>query len=165
MAGNLNKVFLIGNLTRDPELKFTPQGTAVAKLGIAVNRQFKGSDGELKKQTDFFNVVVWGKNGENCSKFLSKGRSVCVEGRLQNRTYETQDKQKRTVTEIVADNVQFLGGPGGGGGGGGAPRAGSEYDDPSYAPDAGYGGDAGPGGGEGGGGGGGGDAGPGDVPF
>jgi len=122
---NLNKVFLIGNLTRDPELKFTPQGTAVAKLGIAVNRQYKGSDGELKKQTDFFTVVVWGKTGENCSKFLSKGRPVFVEGRLQTRSYETQDKQKRTVTEIVADNVQFLGGPGGGGGAGGGGGTGA----------------------------------------
>ncbi|MBF0408417.1 MAG: single-stranded DNA-binding protein [Candidatus Riflebacteria bacterium] len=110
---NLNKVLLIGNLTRDPELKFTPQGTAVAKLGIAVNRQYKGSDGEWKKQTDFFNIVVWGKAGENCSKFLTKGRSVFVEGRLQTRSYETQDKQKRTVVEVVADNVQFLGPVGG----------------------------------------------------
>jgi single-strand DNA-binding protein len=107
---NLNKVFLIGNLTRDPELKFTPQGTAVCKLGIAVNRQYKSSDGELKKQTDFFTVVVWGKTGENCSKFLAKGRPVFIEGRLQTRSYETQDNQKRSVTEIVADNVQFLGG-------------------------------------------------------
>ncbi len=116
MAANLNKVFLIGNLTRDPELRFTPQGTAIAKFGIAVNRQYKGSDGEFKKETNFFNIIVWGKAGENCSKFLTKGRAVHVEGRLQNRTYETQDKQKRTVTEIVADNVQFLGGPGGSGG-------------------------------------------------
>ena len=106
---NLNKVFLIGNLVRDPELKFTPQGTAIAKLGLAVNRQYKGGDGELKKQTDFFTIVVWGKTGESCGKFLAKGRPVFIEGRLQTRTYETQDKQKRTVTEIVADNVQFLG--------------------------------------------------------
>ena len=112
MAANLNKVFLMGNLTRDPELKFTPQGQAIAKFSIAVNRTFKGGDGEMKKQTDFFNIVVWGKHGENCSKFLSKGRSVMVEGRLQTRTYETQEKQKRTVTEIIAENVQFLGSPG-----------------------------------------------------
>ena len=118
MAANLNKVFLMGNLTRDPELKYTPQGTAVCKLGIAVNRQYKGADGELKKQVDYFNIVVWGKSGENCGKFLNKGRPVLVEGRLQNHSFETQDKQKRTVTEIVADNVQFLGGSGGPGGGG-----------------------------------------------
>lgn len=114
----------MGNLTRDPELKFTPQGTAIAKFSIAVNRQYKGSDGELKKQTDFFNIVVWGKQGENCSKYLAKGRAVHVEGRLQNRSYETQDHQKRTITEIVADNVQFLSSPAGSGtstGGGSRP--------------------------------------------
>ncbi|MBF0543246.1 MAG: single-stranded DNA-binding protein [Candidatus Riflebacteria bacterium] len=121
----MNKVLLIGNLTRDPELKFTPQGTAVAKLGIAVNRQYKGSDGEWKKQTDFFNIIVWGKSGENCSKFLTKGRSVFVEGRLQTRSYETQDKQKRTVVEVVADRVEFLGG------GSGAPARNTNEDSPS----------------------------------
>jgi len=120
MSANLNKVFLIGNLTRDPELRFTPQGTAVAKFGIAVNHQYKGSDGEFKKDVNFFNIVVWGKSGENCSKFLTKGRSVHIEGRLQNRSYETQDKQKRNITEIIADNVQFLGSRDGGGGAGGS---------------------------------------------
>jgi single-strand DNA-binding protein len=112
MAGSLNKVFLVGNLTRDPELRFTAQGTAVANFSIAVNRSYKANDGEYKKEVSFFNIVVWGKTGENCSKFLSKGRSVLVEGRLQNRSYETQEGQKRTITEIVADNVQFLGGKG-----------------------------------------------------
>jgi single-strand DNA-binding protein len=109
MAGNLNKVFLMGNLTRDPELRHTAQGTSVANFSIAVNRNFKGSDGDFKKETNYFNIIVWGKSGENCQKYLSKGRPVLVEGRLQNRSYETQDGQKRTVTEIVADNVQFLG--------------------------------------------------------
>jgi len=130
---SLNRVFLMGNLTRDPELKFTPQGTAIAKFSIAVNRQYKGSDGELKKQTDFFNIVVWGKQGENCSKYLAKGRPVHVEGRLQNRSYETQDHQKRTVTEIVADNVQFLGS--GTGAGGGAPRPVAEDEGGHYSDD------------------------------
>lgn len=116
MAG-LNKCFLIGNLTRDPELKFTPQGTAICKLGLAVSRKFKGSDGQMTEQTTFFDIVVWGKQGENCSKFLSKGRSVFIEGRIDIRSYETQDGQKRKATEIVADTVQFLGGGGGGGGG------------------------------------------------
>ncbi|MFZ5952993.1 MAG: single-stranded DNA-binding protein [Candidatus Rifleibacteriota bacterium] len=109
MAVNLNKVFLMGNLVRDPELRHTAQGTSVANFSIAVNRSFKGSDGEFKKETNYFNIIVWGKSGENCQKYLSKGRPVLVEGRLQNRSYETQDGQKRTVTEIVADNVQFLG--------------------------------------------------------
>lgn len=109
MAGSLNKVFLLGNLTRDPELRHTAQGTSVANFSIAVNRNYKGSDGEFKRETNFFTIVVWGKAGENCSKYLAKGRPVLVEGRLQNRSYETSDGQKRTVTEIVADNVQFLG--------------------------------------------------------
>jgi single-strand DNA-binding protein len=127
MAGSLNKVFLVGNLTRDPELRFTAQGTAVANFSLAVNRSYRGSDGEFKKEVSFFNIVVWGKTGENCSKFLSKGRSCLVEGRLQNRSYETQDGQKRTITEIVADNVQFLGSRG----------------DAAPAGDAGFGGDYG----------------------
>lgn len=109
MAGNLNKVFLLGNLTRDPELRHTAQGTSVANFSIAVNRSYKGNDGEFKKETSYFNIIVWGKSGENSAKYLTKGRPVLVEGRLQNRSYETQDGQKRTVTEIVADNVQFLG--------------------------------------------------------
>ncbi len=109
MAGNLNKVFLLGNLTRDPELRHTAQGTSVANFSIAVNRTYKGNDGDFKKETSFFNIIVWGKSGENCAKYLTKGRPVLVEGRLQNRSYETQEGQKRTVTEIVADNVQFLG--------------------------------------------------------
>ena len=108
MAGNLNKVFLLGNLTRDPELRHTAQGTSVANFSIAVNRTYKGNDGDFKKETSYFNIIVWGRIGENCAKYLSKGRPVLVEGRLQNRSYETQDGQKRTVTEIVADNVQFL---------------------------------------------------------
>lgn len=110
MAGSLNKVFLLGNLTRDPELRHTAQGTSVANFSIAVNRTYKGNDGDWKKEVSFFNIVVWGKTGENCAKFLAKGRPVLVEGRLANRSYETQDGQKRTITEIVADNVQFLGG-------------------------------------------------------
>ncbi len=109
MAGNLNKVFLLGNLTRDPELRHTAQGTSVANFSIAVNRTYKGNDGDFKKETSYFNIIVWGRIGENCAKYLTKGRPVLVEGRLQNRSYETQDGQKRTITEIVADNVQFLG--------------------------------------------------------
>jgi single-strand DNA-binding protein len=108
MAGNFNKVFLLGNLTRDPELRHTPQGTAVATFSLAVNRMYKGNDGSMKKETNFFTIVVWGRTGENCAKYLSKGRSVFVEGRLQNRSYETQEGQKRSITEVIADNVQFL---------------------------------------------------------
>lgn len=113
---SVNKVIMIGNLTRDPEVKYTQSGTAVAKMGIAVNRQYKGPDGEYKKEVQFFNVVAWGKTAENCAKYLTKGKPLYVEGRLQNRQWE-QDGQKRTATEIVADMVQFLGSAGGTGGG------------------------------------------------
>jgi single-strand DNA-binding protein len=109
MSANLNKIFLLGNLTRDPELRHTATGAAVASFSIAVNRSYKGSDGDFKKEVSYFNIVVWGKTGENCAKYLAKGRPVMVEGRLANRSYETQDGQKRNITEIVADNVQFLG--------------------------------------------------------
>lgn len=108
MAGNLNKVFLLGNLTRDPELKHTGTGTSVCNFSIATNRSYKGSDGDFKKETSFFNIVVWGKTGENCAKYLTKGKSVLVEGRLSNRSYEASDGTKKYITEIVADNVQFL---------------------------------------------------------
>lgn len=101
---NLNKVFLLGNLTRDPELRQTPSGASVCNFSIAVNEGFGD-----KKKVNFFNVQAWQKTAEACAKYLSKGRPVLVEGRLQNRSYE-KDGQKRTVTEIVAENVQFLGG-------------------------------------------------------
>lgn len=109
MSFNFNKIELAGNLTRDPELKFTPQGSAVCKLGIAVNRQYKGSDGEMQKEVQYFNITVWGKTGENCGKFLAKGRPVFVVGRLQNRSWE-KDGVKHSATDIVADEVHFLGG-------------------------------------------------------
>ncbi len=105
---SINKVFLMGNLTKAPELKFTTNGKAVANLSVAVNRSFKAENGEVKKTTNFFNIVAWGKLGETCAKFLPKGGGVHVEGRLQNRTYETSEHQKRTVTEVIADNIQFL---------------------------------------------------------
>lgn len=105
---SLNRTFLMGNLTRDPELKYTPQGTPVCRLGIAVNRKFKQGDA-WKTDVQFFNVVVWGKTGENCREYLVKGRPVFVEGRLQNRSWE-KDGVKHTMTEIVADSVQFIGG-------------------------------------------------------
>ena len=108
---NFNRVFLMGNLTRDPELRYTPNGTAVTKLGIAVNRRYKTQAGEVKEETAFITVVVWGKQAETCSQFLSKGRPVFIEGRLQSRSWETQDGPKRTVLEVNASRVQFLGKP------------------------------------------------------
>ena len=106
---NLNKVFLIGNLTRDPELRYTPGGTAVANLGIAVNRKFKDSSGELKEEVCFLTVTVWDKQAEACCQYLTKGRPVFVEGVLQSRFWETSDGQKRSAIDVRAERVQFLG--------------------------------------------------------
>ena len=103
----MNKVFLIGRLTRDPELRYTGNNTAVASFSIAVNRNFTNQQGE--READFFNVTVWRKQAENVKNYLSQGRQVAVEGRLQTRSYEDNNGQKRYVTEVVADNVEFLG--------------------------------------------------------
>ncbi len=120
-----NRVILMGNLTRDPELRYTPNGTAVANFAIAVNRRFKTED-EVREEVDFFDIVVWGKQAENCSEYLSKGRPVLLEGRLQQNRWETSEGQKRSKVEVVANTVQFLGSrsaesqkgtPGGGDGG------------------------------------------------
>ena len=106
---NLNKVFLIGNLTRDPELRYTPGGTAVANLGIAVNRKFKDSSGELKEEVCFLTVTVWDKQAEACCQYLQKGKPVFVEGVLQSRFWETPEGQKRSAIDVRAERVQFLG--------------------------------------------------------
>jgi len=103
----MNKAFLIGNLTRDPELASVgANNTAVCKFSIAVNRRFADASGE--RQVDFFNIVAWKGLGENCAKFLEKGKKVAVIGAIQNRSYDAQDGAKRYVTDIVADEVQFL---------------------------------------------------------
>ncbi len=102
----LNSFFCIGRLTRDPELKSTPNGTAVATFTVAVDRDFKAQNGE--KETDFIPVVTWRGLAETCGRYLSKGKLVAVQGRLQIRTYEADDGSKRTVAEIIAENVQFL---------------------------------------------------------
>ena len=106
MAG-LNNVVLIGNLTRDPELRYTPSGLPVATLRLAVNRNFTNQQGEI--ETDYFNVVVWRNQAEKCAEYLSKGRQVAINGRLQSRSWEANDGQKRSVVEVVADRVVFLG--------------------------------------------------------
>lgn len=103
---SLNKVILIGRLTRDPVLRYIPNGTPVCNFSLAVNRGFK--DGQGQEQTDFIDIVVWSKLAETCSKFLVKGSMVCVEGRLQIRGYESSEGQKRKVAEVVANTVQFL---------------------------------------------------------
>ena len=109
MAASLNKVFLMGNLTRDPELRYVPSGTAVANFTVAVNRSYKDAAGEKKEEASFIRVVIWGKMAEVCGEYLSKGRPVLVEGRLRSRNWEGQDGQKRSTTEVIATNVQFLG--------------------------------------------------------
>ena len=105
---NFNRVFLMGNLTRDPELRYTPGGAAVVNLRLAINRRYKTQTGEAKEEVVFITVVAWGKQAETCSQFLSKGRPVFVEGRIQMRSWEAQDGQKRTVLEVRASRVQFL---------------------------------------------------------
>lgn len=123
MAENINRVTITGNLTRDPELRQTPNGTAVCTLGVAVNGRRKDESGQWVDKPNYFNVVVWGAQGQNCANYLSKGRPVAVDGRLDWRSWEAKDGSgKRSTIEIVADTVQFLGSrdgsaPGGGGGG------------------------------------------------
>jgi single-strand DNA-binding protein len=108
---SLNKVLLIGNLTKDPELRYTPNGTAVTNLRIAVNRKFKDRSGELKEDTCFITVTAWDKQAEICNQYLQKGRAVFVEGILQSRSWETGDGQKRSTIDVRAERIQFLGGP------------------------------------------------------
>ena len=110
---SLNKVLLIGNLTKDPELRYTPNGTAVTNLRIAVNRRFKDRTGELKEDTCFVTVTAWDKQAEICNQYLQKGRQIFVEGILQSRSWETTDKQKRSTIDVRAERIQFLGGPNG----------------------------------------------------
>lgn len=102
----MNKVILIGNLTKDPELSETSSGTAFCKFSIAVNRPFANADGD--RETDFFNITTWRGQAETCAKFLAKGKKVCVVGSLQNRSYEDKSGVKRTVTDVVASEIEFL---------------------------------------------------------
>lgn len=110
----MNKIFLIGRLTKDPELRYTPSGAAVCSFTLAVDRRFTSQNGE--KEADFINIVVWNKTAESSAKYLSKGRQAAVEGRLQIRSYDDKDGQRRWVTEVIADNVEFLGNGQGGSG-------------------------------------------------
>ena len=116
----MNKIFLIGRLTKDPELRYTPSGAAVCSFTLAVDRRFTSQSGE--READFINIVVWNKAAENCAKYLSKGRQTAVEGRLQIRSFDGNDGQRKWVTEVVADNVEFLSNGQGQGGGGGAQQ-------------------------------------------
>ena len=116
---NINRVVLVGNLTKDPELRHTPSGTALCKLRLAVNtRQKDGATGEWSDKPNYFDVTVWGNQGERCAEFLAKGRAVGVDGRLDWREWDAQDGSKRQAVEIIADTVQFLGSRDAGGGDG-----------------------------------------------
>ncbi|MBI4394573.1 MAG: single-stranded DNA-binding protein [Candidatus Omnitrophica bacterium] len=109
MAASLNSVFLIGNLTRDPELRYIPSGQAVTTFTVAVNRTYMAKTGEKKEEVNFIRVVVWAKRAESCHEYLRKGSPVFVEGRLQSRSWDAPDGTKRSTIEVVAQNVQFLG--------------------------------------------------------
>lgn len=127
MARSFNQVTLMGNLTRDPELRQTPNGQNVCSFSLALNRSYKGADGNWQEATDFIDIVAWGPLGERVAQYLTKGRPCLVAGRLQSRSWE-QEGQKRSKVEVVAQDVTFLGGPGEGGstgGGSAAPAASS----------------------------------------
>jgi len=129
---NLNKVMLIGRLTRDPELRFTPQGTPVCDLSLAINRVSRNPDGTQREETAFVDVTVWGKQAESSAQYLKKGRETFIEGRLTQERWETPDGQKRSKLKVTAERVQFLGGGPRTGGGGGATAAPEEA--PAEAP-------------------------------
>ena len=129
MAGGVNKVILIGNLGADPEVRFTPSGQAVANFRIATNESWTDKSGQKQERTEWHRIVVWGKLAELCGEYLKKGRQCFVEGRLQTREWTDKEGKKNYTTEVVANNVQFLGGGGGGRGEGGAPRGPSGGDD------------------------------------
>ncbi len=126
-VANINRVILTGNLTADPELSTLPSGTSVCRLRLAVNRRYKDqSSGEWSEKPNYFDIKVWGAQGENCAQYLSKGRPVAIDGRLEWSEWESQDGGKRSKVEVVADTVQFLGSRSdneGGGGGGFRPSA------------------------------------------
>ena len=127
---NLNKVMLMGNLTRDPELRYTPKGTAVADIGMAINRVWTNDQGERQEETTFVDVTLWGRQAELAQQYLSKGRPVYIEGRLQMDTWEDKNSgQKRSKLKVVGENMQFIGS----GGGGGRPSGGEEQPAASQA--------------------------------
>jgi single-strand DNA-binding protein len=131
MARSFNQVILMGNLTRDPELRQIPSGQSVCSFSLALNRSYKGADGNWQEATDYIDVVAWGPLGERVAQYVTKGRPVLVNGRLQSRSWE-QDGQKRSKVEVNAQDVTFLGGRGEGGPSGG--NGGGEYDQSAPPP-------------------------------
>jgi single-strand DNA-binding protein len=126
---SLNKVLLMGNLTRDPELRVTPKGTPICQFSLAINRQFKMESGESREEVIYVDVEAWGKQGETIAKYVTKGRPLYVEGRLRLDQWEDKNtKEKRSRMKVVLEQFQFLGDSRGGGAGGGAPAPASDYD-------------------------------------
>lgn len=139
---SLNKVMLIGNLGKDPEVRYTTSGKAVASFSLATTDKFKSASGEWEEKTEWHNVVLWGRQAEIAGEYLAKGRTVFIEGRLQTRKWQDKDGRDRWTTEIVGDRMQMLGGRGGEGGGASRqgssrPEAGPEpvYEEPVFHPD------------------------------
>ncbi len=146
---SLNKVMIIGNLGKDPEVRYTTSGQAVASFSVATSEKFKNRNGEMEERTEWHNVVLWGRQAEIAGEYLAKGRTVFIEGRLQTRKWQDKDGRDRYTTEIVGDRMQMLGGKGesGGAGSGGARQGGARpaaegnygsspsYEEPSFNPD------------------------------
>ncbi len=109
---SVNKAILIGRLGKDPEMTYTPSGTAVCKFSLATNRSWKGQDGQKQEQTTWHNIVAWGKTGEIIKQYLTKGREVYIEGRIDNRSYDDKDGNKKWFSEVVVENFRFIGGRG-----------------------------------------------------
>jgi len=148
MAGGVNKVILVGHLGADPDMRYTPSGQGVCELHPATSESWNDKNGQRQERTEWHRIVVWGKRAEVCSKYLAKGRQVFVEGRIQTRTYDDKDGNKKYITEIIAADVQFLGGgKGEGGGGGGKGRSDDGPPPPADGDFGGYGGGSGGGGG------------------
>ena len=137
---SVNKAILVGNLGKDPELRYTSSGTAVATFSLATTERYKDRNGEQQERTEWHNIVAWRNLAEICGKYLHKGRQVYIEGRIQNRSYDDRDGNKRYITEIVADQMQMLGRPGdeggqGRGAQGNRPADNSPVDEPPFNPD------------------------------
>lgn len=143
MAGSVNVVVLVGNLTRDPELRAMPSGTSVCRLGLAVNERTKDpATGEWGERPNYFDIDVFGGQGESCAQYLTKGRQIAVEGRLRWRSWETQEGQKRSAVSVVANNVQFIGpreGGAGGSYGGDSQGGGAAFNKGGLEPDVSHG--------------------------
>ena len=131
----VNKVIIVGNLGKDPEVRFTPAGRALARFPVATSERWTDQEGNKQERTEWHNIVVWGKQAESCGQYLAKGRQVYVEGSLRSRQYDDKEGNRRYITEIVARDVRFLGGGGGGGGtGSGGPGGGGGSRGPQSVP-------------------------------